>query len=52
MSNQDMITAILTSIQTESNLVILLQAMIANNIGNVPPAQLQAMCAALGIPTS
>lgn len=52
MSNQDMINAILASIQTESNLILLLQAMIANNIGNVSTQQLQAMCALLGIPTS
>lgn len=52
MSNQDMITAILNSIQTESQLIILLQAMIANNIGNVSSAQLVAMCQILGIATS
>lgn len=52
MTNQQMVAAILQSIQTESNLVLLLQAMIANNINNVPTAQLQAMCAVLGINTS
>ena len=52
MSNQDMINAILTSIQTQSNLNTLLQLMISNNIINVSTAQLQAMCAALNINTS
>lgn len=52
MSNQDMITAILTAIQTDSNLLLLLRLMIANNIGNVQTPQLQAMCTALGIATS
>lgn len=52
MTNQQMIAAILSSIQTQSNLVLLLQAMIANNIVNVPTANLQAMCTVLGIDTS
>lgn len=52
MTNQQMIAAILNSIQTESNLILLLQTMIANNISNVPTANLQAMCAVLGISTS
>lgn len=52
MSNQDMINAILASIQTDANLFLLLRTMITNNIVIVPTAQLQAMCAVLGIPTS
>lgn len=52
MSNQDMITAILSSIQTEGNLELLLRAMIANNLPNVSTIQLQNLCAALGIPTA
>lgn len=52
MSNQDMIAAILSAIQTDDNLHKLLRAMIANNIGNVPTANLQAMCLVLGIATS
>lgn len=52
MTNQQMITAILQAIQTPSNLQILLQLVIANNIGNASTAQLQAMCQALGIMTS
>lgn len=52
MTNQQMITAILNAIQTEANLNTMLILMITNNIGNVSTAQLQAMCAALGIPTS
>lgn len=52
MSNQDMITAILTAIQTQVNLNTLLIAMITNNIGGQSTQQLQAMCAVLGIPTS
>lgn len=49
MTQQQMIAAILQSIQTESNLVLLLQTMISNNIGNVPMANLQSMCTVLGI---
>lgn len=52
MTDQQKIQAILQAIQTESQLVLLLQTMIANNIGNVPSAQLQAMCQVLGIQTS
>lgn len=51
MSDQDMIIAILNSIQIDTNLFMLLRAMIANNINNVPSANLQAMCALLGIST-
>lgn len=49
MTNQQMIAAILNSIQTQSNLVLLLQAMISTNIGNVPTSNLQSMCTVLGI---
>lgn len=49
MTPQQMITAILASIQTQSNLNLLLITMISNNIGNVPLANLQAMCTVLGI---
>lgn len=52
MTNQQMITAILNSVATDSNLIILLRLAVTTNIGNVSTAQLQAMCAALGIPTS
>lgn len=49
MTNAQMVTAILTAIQTQSNLLILMQLVIQSNIGNVQTAQLEAMCAALGI---
>lgn len=52
MSNQDMITAILSAIQTQSQLNLLLVTMISNNIGGQSTGQLQAMCAVLGISTS
>lgn len=52
MTNEQMIAAILSSIQTQSNLLILMQAMIADNIANASTTDLQAMCQALGIPTS
>lgn len=52
MSNQDMITAIINAIQTDANVIILMRTMITNNIVNVPTPNLQAICAALGIPTS
>lgn len=58
MTNQEMVAAILQAIQTESNLVILLQIMIANNINNLIPSdgstspQLLAACNALGIQTT
>lgn len=49
MTNQQMITAILSAIQTQSQLTLLLQAMIATNIGNVDVTKLQSMCTVLGI---
>lgn len=58
MSNQDMITAIINSIQTDANLLILLRLMFSHNIYNLVPAdgstspQLQAACQSLGIQTS
>lgn len=58
MTNQDMVTAIIQSIQTDSNLIILLRLMITNNLPNVIPQdgsispQLMVACQALGIPTS
>lgn len=51
MTDQDKITAILNAIQTESQLILLLQTMIANNIVNVPSANLTVMCQILGIST-
>lgn len=49
MSDADKITAILNAIQTDVNLMLLLRIMIANNIGNVPSANLDAMMHALGL---
>lgn len=58
MTNQQMISAILSSIQDDAKLMTLLRLIIANNIRNIVPAddspspQLIAACQALGIPTS
>lgn len=49
MSDADKITAILTAIQTDSQLMLLLRTMIANNIVNVPSANLDAMMIVLGL---
>lgn len=52
MSDQDMITAIINAIQTDSNLILLMRAVVTNNIGNVQTSQLQAMMTLLNLPTS
>ncbi len=49
MSQQQMITAIIAAVQTDANLITLFSFMLANNLPNVPLAQLEAMCTALGI---
>lgn len=51
MTDQQMMAAILKSIQTDSNLMTMMRAAISNNIGNLNTAHLQALCAALGIDT-
>lgn len=50
MTDTQKIQAILTAIQTDSQLMLLLRTMIANNIVNVPSANLDAMMAVLGLP--
>lgn len=52
MTDQDKITAILNAIQDNNQLMLLLKTMIANNIVNVPSANLTAMCYILGIPVT
>lgn len=52
MSDQDKVTAILTAIQDNNQLMLLLRTMITNNINNVPSANLTAMCYLLGISTN
>lgn len=52
MNNQDMINAILASIQADAQLIILLRALITNNIINVPTTTLQGMMQVLNLPTS
>lgn len=52
MTNQQMITAIISSIQTDENVIILMRLVITNNIGNLDILHLQAICQALGINTS
>lgn len=49
MSDADKITAILNAIQADAQLMLLLRTMIANNIGNVPSANLDAMMHVLGL---
>lgn len=49
MSDQDKITAILASIQTDANLLILMKLIVANNIGNASTTQLNMICQVLGI---
>lgn len=49
MTDAQKIQAILTAIQTDSQLFLLLRTMITNNIGNVPSANLDAMMQVLGI---
>lgn len=51
MSDSDKITAILTAIQIDENLMILLRLMINTNIGNASSAQLDSMVQALGLNT-
>lgn len=57
MSNQQMIQAILQSIQTDANLLILIRLLVSNNLSNVVPVdgslspQLLMACQALGIQT-
>lgn len=57
MSNQDMITAITNSIQTDANLLILIRFLITGSLNDmVPPDGTQSpdlvnSCRVLGIPT-
>lgn len=52
MTNQQMIDAILQSIQNDAKLLTLMRASIAQNLPNLETARLQILCAALGISTS
>lgn len=52
MTQDQMIAAILQSIQTDANLLLIMRLMIANNINNAPLANIQGMCTALGINTA
>jgi hypothetical protein len=52
MSQADMITAITNSIQTEANLILLLQSQIAASLSFMTQDQLQAICNVLNIDTS
>lgn len=49
MSDADKITAILSQIQTDSQLLALLRLSVTRNLPNVPSAQLDAICTILGI---
>lgn len=53
MSDQDMVSAIVASIATDSNVLVLIRALLVNNVTNVMVTQqLQNICNILGIPTS
>jgi len=52
MSDQDMINAILASIQTDANLILLMRYLMTETVPVQATGELQAMCAALGIATS
>jgi len=52
MQPQDMINAITSSIQTESNLILLLTTQITSSLSSMSSDQLQAICTILGIDTS
>lgn len=58
MTNEQMIAAIISAIQTDANLITLMRLMLSNNISNVvppddsPSPQLLAACHVLGIDTS
>lgn len=58
MTNQQMVAAIIQSIQSDANLLILIRLLVSNNIVNVIPAdgslspQLLMACQTLGINTS
>lgn len=50
MTDQDMQTAIIQAIQTDSTLIALMRVAVANNIPNLDTAHLTAMMNALNIP--
>lgn len=52
MTQQDKINSILAAIQTDANIIILIRALVTNNLPIVSDAQLNAMLAALGLPNS
>lgn len=52
MSDQDRITSIINAIQTDTNLLILLRALVSANIINVPTDKLIMAQTVLGLPTS
>lgn len=49
MSDQDRINAIVAAIANDSNLLIVLRALISNNLANAPTAQLQNIMNLLGL---
>lgn len=50
MSDQDKITAILAAIQDDQNLIMLIRALVTNNLPIVSSMQLHAMMVVLGLP--
>lgn len=52
MTDQDKVIAILSAIQTDQNVIILLRALLTNNIPNMTPIQLENVMIILNIPES
>jgi len=52
MTVEQMIAAITASIQTQSNLILLLQSQITTSLGLMTSDQLQAICTILNIDTT
>lgn len=51
MSDQDRVTAIINAIQTDANLIILIRALITNNLPNALTQQLINAQTVLELPT-
>ncbi len=49
MTDQDMIAAIVSALQTQSNLLLLLTSQVTNSVQSMQTSQLQQICTILGI---
>lgn len=52
MTNAQMIAAIIAAIQTDANVILVMRAVVTNNLPNVSTTQLTNICTILGIDTS